>query len=179
MDANLDKASAGKRRRLEAIREWMETSRDAIVGEYGSYLGHVRSTLDDEGVEWPESEARVFEDTRPVEGRVDSLLETFRAERRLARHYQAFVPSEVPEIWEDDVACASFADSFFDSLACASSAPRRDGSAKLILDSLARFLDSVALSPDPAEEIRAALERALGEEGWYEYYFGSARGRHP
>ena len=38
VDAMLDNASADKRRRLEAIRRWMETSRDAIVSAYASYL---------------------------------------------------------------------------------------------------------------------------------------------
>ena len=164
VDAMLAKASADKRRRLEAIREWMQTGRDAIVGAYASYLGDVRRMLDEEGVEW-HAPRELFEDTSAVEGRVDSLQSALGAERRLARHCQAFVPSEVPEIWEDDAACASFAGSFFDSLSYASSARRRDGSAKLILDSL-------ALSRVTAEEIRAALEGALGEEGWYEASFG-------
>lgn len=62
--------------------------------------------------------------------------------------------------------------SFFDSLAYASSARRRHGSAKLILDSL-------VLSRVTAGEIRAALEGALGEESWYEANFGSPEGGHP
>ena len=57
-------------------------------------------------------------------------------------------------MWEDHAACASFAESFFDSLAYAWSARRRYGSAKLILESLAPFLDSAALSRDPAGAIR-------------------------
>ena len=94
------------------------------------------------------------------------------AERGLARHCHSFVDSEVPEIWEDDVASASFADSLFDSLAYASSAPAASRSAKLILDSL-------ALSRVTAEDVRTALENALGEEDWYEANFGSPEGRHP
>ena len=167
VDAMLYKASAAKHRWLEHFREWMATSPDAIVGEYASYLRDARRTLDEQGVKWPESEARVFEDTSPIEGRVDSLLEMFRTER----HHQAFVQSEVPEIWEDDVACASFVDSFFDSLSRVWSARRRDGSAKLILDSLAPLPESVWLSPDPAREIRTALECALRQESWYENKF--------
>ena len=178
VDAMLGKASAGKHRWLEELREWMETSQDAIVGEYASYLRDARTTLNEQRVKWPKSEVRVFEDTSPIERRVDSLLKAFRTERRMERHYQAFVQSEVPEIWEDDVACLSFVGSFFDSLARAWSARRRDGSAKRILDSLAPLPESVWLSDDPAGEIRMALERALGREGWYAANIRSAKSRH-
>ena len=99
-------------------------------------------------------------------GKLQAALGT---ERRLARHCRAFVDSEVPEIWEDNVASASFADSFFDSLAYASSAWQRPRTAK-------RILDSLKLSRVTAEEVRAALEGALEEEGWYEANFGSAGG---
>ena len=171
VDGMLAKASADKRRRLEALRGWMQrTGRDAIVRAYERYLGDVRGMLDEEGVEWREHAAQdLFEDTDAVERRLDSLQAALGAERGLARHCQAFVDSEVPEIWEDDVACASFADSFFDSLAYASSARRRHGTAKLILDSL-------ALSRVAAEEVREALEGALEEESWYEDNFGSVGG---
>ena len=153
VDDMLARASAHSRRRLEAMREWMKMGRDAIVGAYASYLGDVRGMLDEEGVDWHEHAARdLFEDTGAVEGRMDSLLAALGTDR-LARHCQAFARSDVPEIWEDHAACASFEGSFFDSLAYASSARRRDGSAKLILESLAPFLDSVALSRDPAGTI--------------------------
>ena len=171
VEAMLDNASADERRRLEAIRRWMETGRDAIVRAYASYLkDDVRGTLEDEGVEWQKYAAReLFEDTSLVERRVDSLHAALGTERGLARHCRAFVESEVPEIWEDDVASGSFTDSFFDSLTHASWARRRHGTAKLILDSL-------ALSHVTAEEVRAALEGALGEDGWYEANFESAGG---
>ena len=121
--------------------------------------------LDDEGLEWNEHTAQeLFEDTSAVEGRVESLLAAHVTEPRLARHCQAFAINEVPEIWEDDAACASFAGSFFDSLAYMWSTRRRDGRPKLILESSAPFLESVVLSHDPADEIRTALEDALGED---------------
>ena len=173
VDAMLDNASADERRRLEAIRRWTETGRDAIVSAYASYLkDDVCGTLEDEGVEWHEYAARdLFEDTSLVERCVDSLQAALGTERGLARHCRAFVDSEVPEIWEDEVASGSFTDSFFDSLAHASWARRRHRTAKLILDSL-------ALSHATAGEVRAHLEGALGEEGWYEANFGSAGGDH-
>ena len=118
-------------------------------------MGDVRGMLDEEGVEWHEHAPRdLFEDTSAIERRVGSLLAALDTERRLARHCQAFAPSEVPEIWEDEPACASFVESFFDSLAYAWSARRRDGSAKLILESLEPFLESAELSRDPAAALR-------------------------
>ena len=169
VDRRLAKASADKRRRLKSIRKWMKKDRCTIVRAYASYLNDVRDMLDDRVVEWHKYAAqKLFEDTSAVERRVDSLLAAL-AKPRLARHCQAFAPCEVPEIWEDADAYTSFADSFFESLAYASSAKRRSGSAKLILDCL-------DLSRVTAEEVRTALEDALGEEGWYEHNFGSAGG---
>ena len=166
VDAKLAKASADKRHHLEAICEWMEKDRDAIIRAYTSYLKDVRRMLDTERVEWRKHTAPdLFEETSAVEGRMDSLLAALSTERRLTRHCQAFAPGEVPEIWEDDAACVSFSGSFFDSLAYASSAGKRYGSSKLILDSL-------ELSCVTAGEIREALKCALGEDGWYEANFG-------
>lgn len=165
VEAMLRQASSGNRHRLEAIRKWMKTGRDAIVGAYASYLKDVRRMLDDEGVDWQKYAAQgLFEDTRAIEKRLDSLLAALGTEKRLARHCQAFAAGEVPEIWEDDVACASFADSFFESLAYASSAGRRTGSSKWILDCL-------RLSHTTADVIQKALEDALREKDWYEDNF--------
>ena len=173
VDAMLGQASADKRHRLKAVRNWMEAGREAIVGAYASYLEDVREILDDEEVEWGEHASKeLFENTSAIEGRVDSLLAVLGTKHRLARHCQAFTPSEVPEAWEDDTACALFMESFFDSLAYAWSAQRRGGSAKRILDSLAPILESVELSHEPARAIQTALERALGRDGWYEDNFG-------
>ena len=173
VDEMLAKASSEKRRRLEAIREWMETSRNAIVLAYASYLGDARRILDERGVEWHEHASQdVFEETGAIERRRDSLLAALGTAPRLARHCQAFTPSEVPEIWEDTAASVSFEESFFDSLARASSARRRSGTAKLILDCL-------ALSDVTAGEIRAALEGALENEDWYEANFGARESRRP
>ena len=102
VDEMRDKASADKRRWLEQFRGWMGASRDDIVREYALYLQDASRTINEQGVKWPESEARAFEDTSPIERRVDSLLEEFRTARRMERHHQEFVHSEVPEIWEDD-----------------------------------------------------------------------------
>ena len=109
---------------------------DDIVRAYSSYLNDVKTTLEVEEVEWSKYAAQdLFEDTSAIRRRVDTLL-TALAKPRVDRHCQAFVPCEVPEIWEDDIACKSFEDSFFESLAHASSARTRSGSAMLILDSL-------------------------------------------
>ena len=171
-DAMLHEASTHKRHRLEAMREWLGNSRDAIVGAYASYLGDVRGMLDEEGVEWHEHAApNLFEDKNAIEARVDSLLAALGTDR-LARHCQAFVASEVPEMWEDAAASASFSRTFFDSLAYAWASRRRSGSAKLILESLEPLLDSLHLSSDPTKEIQRALEDALEEEDWYETNFG-------
>ena len=168
----LIQASANKRSRLKAISQWMKTDRDAIVDAYLSYLGDVRRMLDEEEVDWrvhaPQDQ---FENASAIEGRVDSLLAVLGTEHRLARHCEAFIPSQVPEIWEDDAACTMFLESFFDSLAYAWSAQRRDGSAKLILESLAPFLKFQELSHEPAQTIKTVLEAALGSEGWYEDHF--------
>ena len=169
VDRRLAKASAGKRRRLKSIRKWMKKDRCAIVRAYVSYLNDVRGMLNDREIEWHVYAAqKLFEDTSAVERRLDSLLAAL-AKPRLARHCQAFAHCEVPEIWEDADAYTSFADSFFESLADASSAKRRSKSAKLILD----CLDLLHVT---AEEVRTALEGALGKEGWYEDNFGAAGG---
>ena len=172
VDAKLRKASDQKRRRLEAMRDWLRTDRDAIVGAYGSYLRDVRRMLRDARVEWREhAKPGLFEDLSAIKRRVASLPAALSSER-LARHCQAFVPSEVPEIWEDDAAYGSFSETFFDSLAYAWSSQKRTGSAKLIIESLTPFLELGDLSTDPAKEIRRALELALRQEGWYEENFG-------
>ena len=172
VDRMLVEASADKRRLLNVIRERMKTERDAIVEAYETYLEDVRRMLDDEGVNWQAHESeKLFQDTSAIKRRVDSLAAVLDTEPRLARHCQAFVSSEVPEIWEDDASCASFAGSFFDSLAIASSAQRRSGSAR-------RILDSLALSGVKPEDIRAALKDALRKNGWYEKNFGSTGARH-
>ena len=170
VDDMLDQASAEKLRWHNSIRAWMETGRDGIVGAYASYLRDVRRILDEEEVEWREHAPRdLFEDTSAVEGRVKSLLDVLDTDHRLARHCKAFLPSEVPEIWEDDAARARFEATFFESLADAWSSRRRDGSSKLILESL--DLGLVALSRDPAMTIRKALKCALQQENWYENNF--------
>ena len=172
VDVMLDQASVDKRNRLEAVRNWMDRGRVAIVDAYASYLQDVREILDDEEVEWHEyAPIELFEDTSAIEGRVDALLAVLSTEHRLARHCQAFIPSEVPEIWEDDTACAQFVESFFDSLAYAWSAQRRSGSAKLILESLVPRLQAVGPLHNPAEAIQTALECALDTENWYEENF--------
>ena len=174
VESMLDQASVGKRRRLEEIRDWMDTDRNTIVGAYGSYLRDVRRILDEENVHWHRyAQEGLFEDTTAIERRLDSLLAVLGTEHTLARHCRAFTHSEVPEIWEDADASALFMESFFDSLAYALSARRRGGSAKLILKSLAPFLEPVSVeqSHDLAQTIRTALEDALTTEGWYEHNF--------
>ena len=166
----LEEAAADKRLRLERIRDWMASGKKTIVKAYASYLADVRRTFDEEEVGWKNSaEPQLFEDTSAVEKRVEALIAGLDTERRLARHAQAFVPMEVPEIWEDDVSSASFADSFFDSLAIASSARRRSGSAALILDAL-------GMVDRTGGEIRAELESALEMDGWYNANIGRSDG---
>lgn len=165
VDKRLVKASADKRRRLKSIRKWMERHRnDEIVPAYSSYLNDVLTTLNNEGVEWHKyAKQNLFEDTSAIGRRVDSLL-TALAEPGVDRHCQAFVSTEVPEIWEDDIACKSFEDSFFESLARASTAKTRSGSAM-------RILNSLKLSHVTAIEIQTALTGALGNKDWYRNYF--------
>ena len=166
VDKKLIKASAEKRRRLKSIRKWMKRHRDNdIVRAYSSYLNDVKTTLEVEEVEWSKHASQdLFEDTSAIKRRVDTLL-TALAKPRVDRHCQAFVPCEVPEIWEDDIACKSFEDSFFESLAHASSARTCSGSAMLILDSL-------NLSHVAAMDIQTALMDALRNEEWYSNNFG-------
>ena len=134
----LSKASEGQQLRLEAMRDWMKRDRQAIVKAYTEYLQDVLKTLKTLGVQWQKyAKSTLFEDTTVVERHMDSLLTVLDAESRLHRHCQAYVPSEVPEIWEDESASKAFVDSYFESLASALSARRRYGSARRILDSSA------------------------------------------
>ena len=167
VDEKLFKASDEKRSRLRSFRKWIKRHRDDdIVRAYSSYLNDVLTTLDNEEVEWRKYANRnLFEDTSDIERRVGALL-TALEERGLDRHCQAFVPSEVPEIWEDDIASKSFQDSFFESLAHASSAKRRSRSAY-------RILNPLKLSHVTAEEIKKALMDALETEDWYRINFES------
>ena len=79
----------------------------------------------------------------------------------LARHSQKFVASEVPEIWEDEPARELFVDSFFDSLALASTAKRRRRAAILLLNALDVYTGT-------AQDLRAALEDRVQDPDWYE-----------
>ena len=165
LDKSLCRASEDKRLRLESIRCWIERHRDdVIVPAYSLYLSDVRSMLDNEGVEW----RRHADENLFKEGRIGKLLDSLLAalaEARVDRHCQAFVGREVPEIWEDAIAYKSFEDSFFESLACASSGRLlKEGSAGLILRSL-------KLSHFTAEEIRTGLRDALKDEDWYQRDF--------
>ena len=166
VEEKLHRASEGQQQRLEALREWMKRERQVIVNAYTLYLQDVRNALKDLGVQWQKYKIRprLFKDTSAVERHLDGLLAVLDSESRLYRHCQAYVSSEVPEIWEDESASNAFMDSYFGSLASALSAQRRSGSAKLILDSL-------GLSEGSSEDIRDTLEAALESENWYKENF--------
>ncbi|MYD99650.1 MAG: NgoFVII family restriction endonuclease, partial [Alphaproteobacteria bacterium] len=134
VDKKLIKASAERRRRLKSIRKWMKRHRDDhIVRAYSSYLKDVKTTLEVEEVEWSKYAAPdLFEDTSTISRRVDALVTTL-APSGIDRHCQAFVTCAVPEIWEDNMALKSFEDTFFDSLARASSTRKCGAGAKRIL----------------------------------------------
>ena len=168
VDAKLRTASDHKRLRLKAMRKWLRTSRDVIVRHYASYLGDVRRMLDEEGVEWHEhAKPGLFEDLSAIKRRVASLPAALSSER-LARHCQAFVPSEVPEIWGGRRCVWTVFGDFLRFACLCVVVQKRTGSAKLIIESLTPFLELGGLSTDPAKEIRRALEFALRQEGWYE-----------
>ena len=165
VDKMLESASDLKRHRLKSIRDWMREDGEAIVSAYSSYLQDVLEALEGQNVLWREyASPELFEDTTAVQRRMDFLLTVLDTKRLLNRHCQAFVSGEVPEIWEDDHACASFMDSFFESLANAQSGRRRSGTAR-------RILESLQPSNDTPKAIRTALEAALESEDWYKSVF--------
>ena len=165
VDHMLNVASEGKRLRLKAIRDWMKMDRNTIIQAYESYLGDVREMLDVQDVDWGDYASEdLFENTMAVERRIDALLAALDTKRGLERLSQTFVSAEVPEIWDDTNAYSAFTESFFGSLAKAWSARSRSGSAKQILD-------SIPWRDGTPEAIRAALEEALRNEGWYEAVF--------
>ena len=133
VEEKLHIASEGQQQRLEALREWMKRERQVIVNAYTLYLQDVLKALNDLGVQWKKYKIRpkLFEDTSAVERHLDGLVAVLDSESRLYRHCQAYVSSEVPEIWEDESASKAFMDSYFGSLASALSARIRYGSAKL------------------------------------------------
>ena len=167
VETMLCRASEGQQHRLEAMRDWMKRKREqqTIVTAYTSYLQAVLETLNAQGVQWRKhARPELFEDTTAVERHVASLLTVLDAESRLYRHCQAYVPSEIPEIWEDELARMAFVDSYFESLANAWSARRRHGSAK-------RILNSLSLSKGSSKDIQDALEKALEDKYWYKKNF--------
>ena len=101
----------------------------------------------------------------PVKRKIDSLLDKLSDEKRFKQYYQAYVSSEVPELWEDATSRDAFESSFFEWLAASSSGRRRPKAAVHILDALGMYDATMA------ESIRAKLEERLECPDWYENEF--------
>ena len=159
----LKAASRQNRELLESWRDWLSEDEDVIVNAFRTYLGDVKSMLEDRRVDWRKHGAppSLFEATQPIQERIERLKAALSHEDWLARHSQKFVASEVWEIWEDEPARELFVDSFFDSLALASTAKRRRRAAILLLNALDVYTGT-------AQDLRAALEDRVQDPDWYE-----------
>ena len=165
VDLMLEAASVDKLALLHRWREWMAEETQSIVDAYSTYLSDVKETLEQVGVEWRKYAApSLFKETSAIERPIEALVIELSHDHRLQMHAQAFVSSELPEIWEDAAAREAFENSFFDALAAASSARRRSTAAKLILDALGSFVST-------AKQIRQELLRKVRDPDWYERHF--------
>ncbi len=169
--AMLEAASRQNRELLDSWRDWLSENEDVIVNAFRTYLGDVKSMLEERGVDWRKhgAPASLFEATHPIQQRIERLKAALSHEGWLARHSQKFVASEVPEIWEDEAARGLFEDSFFDSLALASTKRSRRRAATLLLDALDAYTST-------ADDLRAALEDRLQDPDWYQNNIGDAAG---
>ncbi len=167
VDEKLRVASAEKRDQLRTFHDWMNRERNTVKRAYRRYLKDVRQLLENEDVDWKRAnwQPSLFSDTDFVSNRLDRLIADLDTSSKLDKLCQAFVHSEVPEIWEDLEASNSFMDSFFDSLSIAFAGERWTGTAKLIFESL-------ELWEGTSNEIRESLERELtiGDGDWYEQF---------
>ena len=164
-DRVLDHAASGQRALLETWREWLSEDIDSIMSAYSAYLDDAKQMLEAEGVNWKKyASPTLFEETDGVMALIDKLVAELGDEDRLRRHIHAFVPTEVPEIWEDARATRTFEESFFGSLAISAAGKRRSAATNLLLMALG-FHTRKSLT---AEDIREALELQLRDEHWYE-----------
>lgn len=163
VDALLKNASKEK---IQGLREWQDWLLDYgsdIVAAYCTYLTDAKRFLDEYDVNWSKyTSADLFQNTEKIERFLDVLTVELGDEDRLTQHSQAWVPTEVPEIWDDIQARRAFEDSFFDSLATAST-KKTQGAARLILNAIKLDLDN-----STAKEIKNALIDSLKDESWYE-----------
>ena len=165
LDALLESASHSKSVTLHHLREWLVRRESFIVEAYQAYLEAARETMDSRGVAWRDYvDPRLFTDTEPVRKQIRSLVGKLSDEKRFKRYCQAYVSSEVPELWEDATALAAFESSFFESLAAASSGRRRPKAAGAVLDAIGAY-------DQEAEVIRALLAKRLVDPKWYENGF--------
>ena len=171
IDKQLEAASEQNRELLESWRDWLSEDEGVIVNTFRTYLGDVKSMLEEEGVDWRKHRASpsLFEATDAIHERIEKLKASLSHEGWLARHSQKFVPSEVPEIWEDEAARGLFEDSFFDSLALASTAQKRRRVVVMLLNALGAYTGT-------ADDLHAALEDRVRDPDWYKENFGDAVG---
>ena len=165
VDALLESASQSKSATLQRLREWLVRREEFIVEAYQTYLATARETMDSRGVAWRKhGDPQLFADTEPVRKQIRSLVDKLSDEKRFKRYCQAYVSSEVPELWQDSTALEAFESSFFEWLAACSSGRRRPKAAVAILDAIGAY-------DEEAEAIRAKLAKQLADPEWYKSSF--------
>lgn len=165
----LSQAAKGRRALLETWRDWLTEEQDAIVAAYRQYLADAKRTLEEQDIEWRKYVSpALFKKTKRIKGHLERLAAELGDEDRLRRHCDAYVPSAVPEIWEDVEAREDFEDSFFESLEIASGSRQWPKATGLLL----RAMGVYSRRPMAAAKIRERLERSLRDDGWYEDSLG-------
>ena len=165
LDALLESASQSTAATLQRLLEWLVRREEFIVDAYQTYLTTARETMDSRGVDWSgHADPGLFTNTEPVRKQIRSLVDKLSDEKRFKRYCQAYVSSEVPELWEDAPALEAFESSFFEWLAASSSGRRRPKAAVAILDAIRAY-------DEEAEAIRAMLAEKLADPDWYESRF--------
>ena len=165
VDDLLAKASHSKSVTLHHLREWLVRREGFIVEAYQAYLSTAKEAMDSRGVAWSgHADGQLFTDTEPVRKHIRSLVGKLSDEKRLKRYCQAYVSSEIPELWEDGAALEAFESSFFEWLAASSSGQRRPKAAVTILDAIGAY-------DEDAEGIRALLAKRVADPEWYEDTF--------
>jgi hypothetical protein len=167
LQTTLQKVAAGKRARLEELRERLEsTGAKALAIRYGEYVEAVRRLLLDSGVSFGEflaSARRNPFDPGAFSAFLERVLGCLRNDDYLERLCSPFVRGAMPELWDDPLAYSDFDSSFFEYLEFVAQRPGKKSRVPGKILERVGLRDAVAPG---ANTIKAALEKLLATRGW-------------
>lgn len=167
VDRLLQRQSRTKTNELVSFKDWLERRTGFIVKAYDRYLNDCMHMLEELEVD-PKHyrNEKVFAETTritKVKREVSLLLRKLSDESQIKMHCQSFVPSPVPELWEDASARKNFECTFFESLVESVTTKNRMGSRAI--------LETIGTCETTAKSIRRGLEHSLADPDWYEKVF--------